>query len=68
MPEEVKSIPIPCPKCGEKTEITIEGWKKHIKDKHPEIERLRIGDEVIELKDEKRGKDESTDVSAEGSE
>ena len=67
MPEEIKSIPIACPKCGEKTDRTVEGWTKHIKDKHPEIKTLRIGNEVINLKDEKRDKVENTDVSAESS-
>ncbi len=63
MEEEQKSLPIPCPKCGEKTDTTIGGWKKHIQDKHPEIDRLRIGDEVIELKDGKRGKDKDNDAA-----
>lgn len=62
--DEIKSIPIPCPKCGKNTEKTLEGWKKHIKKEHPEIKTLRMGKEVINLKDEKRSKDKSNNVSA----
>lgn len=38
-----------CPKCGEKVK-SRQDWIDHFVKKHKEIEKLRVGDKVMDLK------------------
>ena len=49
MDDSIETIKMPCPKCREKVDNNAGAWKKHIKEKHKEIKKLRIGTEVINL-------------------
>jgi len=47
---ELRDLTFPCPKCNEIVKTRM-AWIDHIKDMHPEVENLRIGGEVIKLKE-----------------